>query len=346
MKKIFCLVVCMALLISYTVSCGRRKDEEEQEPQSRMYFGFFDTVSYIYSYRNDGKEIFERNCELVRATLDKYHKLFDIYYEYSGITNIKTVNDNAGIAPVTVDRELIDFLIYAVEMYELTGGKTNIAMGSVLSIWHECREDALFNPTAARIPDERELSEAAEHTDIRKLIIDEERSTVYIADKDMSLDVGAIGKGYAAERAAEALISAGVTSYALNIGRNIRLIGERPSGKGYEVGIGSPDPASGKATVYDMTLSETSVVTSGNYERFYTVGGVNYHHIIDPATNMPADFFTSVSIVTRDSGLADALSTALFCMSYEEGLALVSSLDGVDAIWLLDDGTVLKTEGV
>jgi thiamine biosynthesis lipoprotein len=219
-------------------------------------------------------------------------------------------------------------------------------MGAVLSLWHECREDAKKDEPIYRIPTADELKEASKHCDINDLIIDEEAKTVYLRDPDMSLDVGAIGKGYATEKAAELLISRGVTSYVLNIGGNIRTIGEKPNGDGWMTGIVNPDRSSSDAYITKLTIKDTALVTSGNYERFHTVDGVNYHHIIDPDTLMPANYFSSISILTKDSALADALSTALFCMTYEDGLALVQSLEGVEVIWVDLEYNVKHTAGI
>ena len=305
------------------------------------YFTYFDTVSYVYSYAGDDPSTFEENCAGAAAVLEKFHRLFDIYHEYSGVTNLKTLNDNAGGAALEVDPELIDFLVYARDMYDTTDGKMNVMMGSVLKLWHDCREAASDDPKNARIPTRDELSAAAEHTAIESLEIDEENHTVRINDPDASLDVGALAKGYATERAAEYLKDAGAQSYVLNIGGNIRIVGEKPDGSGWGTGI--KDPADPEQYAAKVTLSDTSCVTSGNYERYFTVDGVRYHHIIDPQTRMPADYFASVTVITPDSGLADALSTALFCMSYEDGLALAEKIGNVDVLWITQDGAQYHT---
>ncbi len=319
---------------------------KEPEKQAKSFYEFFDTVSTVISYAGDGSEVFAANAEAVSSLLGEYHKLFDIYYEYSGINNLKTVNENAGMAPVKVDKKLIDFLVYAKSVYTLTGGATNVSMGSVLSLWHDERENATLSPESARLPSADNLTNAAKHTDINNLIIDEENCTVFLSDPDMSLDVGALGKGYATERAAEMLISRGVTSYVLNVGGNIRAIGEKVSGQGWITGITNPDKTSDEAFVCKVIIKNVSLVTSGDYERYYTVNGTRYHHIIDPETNMPSEYFSSVSVFTLDSGLADALSTALFCMSYEEGKALAASIGGVDVIWVTKNGDMHHTDGV
>lgn len=134
--------------------------------------------------------------------LGEYHRLFDIYHEYSGENNLCTLNRNAGGESIEVDRKLIDFLVYAKELYETTDGKMNVMMGSVLSIWHDLRTAAGDDPASARIPTDEELQTAGEHTDISALEIDEENCTVRISDPDASIDVGALGKGYATEMAA------------------------------------------------------------------------------------------------------------------------------------------------
>lgn len=334
------LILCLVLFALPLVSCTQK----QAEPQVRSYFDWFDTVSAIYSYADDGEADFKANCAAVTEVLEKYHRLFDIYYEYAGVNNLCTVNKNAGKAPVEVDRALIDFLEYAKELYTLTDGEMNIALGAVLKPWHDHRTEA-NDGGEATLPDDAILSEAARHIDIDCIVIDREASTVYISDPDARIDVGALGKGYATEMAARALAEKGVTSYVLNIGGNVRCIGTRPTGEGWITGITNPDKSSEEPFVCRVELRNVSCVTSGNYERFYTVNGKRYHHIIDKDTLMPSEHFALVSVICADSGLADGLSTALFCMSYEDGLALVSSLDGVEVLWVTQNGDRYTTEG-
>lgn len=345
-KKMLSLILCISLLTISLSSCTEDDEIKEPSTQAKSFYEYFDTVSVVFSYKGDSAEEFKNNYTAVGELLSEYHKLFDIYYEYSGINNIKTVNKNAGKAPVEVDERLIDFLLYCKEVYTLTEGKTNIAMGAVLKLWHDCREEATDDPASARIPSSDSLKEASLHCNIDDLIIDKEAGTVYISDPNMRLDVGAIGKGYATEKAAELLISRGVSSYVLNIGGNIRAIGEKVTGDGWVTGITNPDHTLGEQFVARVNIKNISLVTSGDYERFYTVEGVKYHHVIDPVTLMPASYFSSVSVFTPDSGLADALSTALFCMSYEDGKELVESIGEVDVIWVDTEYNVYYTDGI
>jgi thiamine biosynthesis lipoprotein len=133
---------------------------------------------------------------------------------------------------------------------------------------------------------------------------------------------------------------------AINAGGNIITIGLKPDGSNWVTGITNPDKESDNPLICRVALGETALVTSGNYERYFVCNEKRYHHIIDPATLMPANHFASVSIFTADSGLADALSTALFCMSYEEGLDLVQRIGDVDVLWIYENGTMKMTEGV
>ena len=199
-KSLLSLCAIMGLLVVLTGCPTVANREESKKPQGMVNFTFFDTVSYVYSYAGDEQEVFEANSNGVFEMLGEYHKLFDIYYEYSGITNIKTLNLNAGGDAMVVDEKLIDFLLYAKELYELTNGEMNIMMGSVLRLWHDCREQASSDPAHARIPTGEELAEAALHTDISCLEIDEVNGTVRISDPDAAIDVGALGKGYATEK--------------------------------------------------------------------------------------------------------------------------------------------------
>jgi thiamine biosynthesis lipoprotein len=174
-------------------------------------------------------------------------------------------------------------------------------------------------------------------------VLDSETLTVYFADPEMSLDVGAIAKGYTAERIAEALSDAGFTSITLNLGGNVRVIGEKPNGEGWTTGVENPHVQGGEY-IHKTTLTDGSAVTSGDYQRYYEVDGVRYHHIIDKDTLMPAAHFSSVTVYTRDSGLADALSTALFNMTYDEGAALVNTLDGVKVVWAFPNGEIRNSK--
>jgi thiamine biosynthesis lipoprotein len=158
----------------------------------------------------------------------------------------------------------------------------------------------------------------------------------------MSLDVGAVAKGYAIEKVAVYLENKGISGYLLNVGGNVRAIGTRGDGKAWNAGVENPDTTSAEPYIAQVGLINQAIATSGNYQRYYTVDGKNYHHIIDSSTLMPGENFVSVSVVCDDAGVADSLSTALFLMTYDEGLELSASLDIDEVIWVLPDGSIKK----
>ena len=336
MKRKLLSILILLLMTSGALSgCGAK--EKELKRYEASFLQLFDTITTIVGYAHSEEEFYEF-AEAVREELELYHQMYDIYHDYEGINNLKTINDQAGKAPVEVDQRILDLLEYAKEADKLTGGKINIAYGAVLKVWHQYREEGVDDPQNAKVPPLNLLQEEAKHTDISKLVIDEESKTVYLEDPGMSLDVGAIAKGYATERVAQDMMAKGYDHAMISVGGNVRAIGSKPDGEAWNVGVQNPDLESEQTNLYILKLKNLSLVTSGDYQRYYTVDGKRYHHIIDPNTLMPSDYFTAVSIVTEHSGMADALSTSIYNMPYEQGLALIESLSGTEALWIMKDG--------
>ena len=335
------LLVCVLFSSLSFTSCSRQKNK-----YVTYSLDYFDTATTITGYESD-REKFDQISGEILDLLGEYHTLFTIYHRYDGIENLCTINElqNGVHRAVTVDARIIDMLLYAKEMYEITDGRMNIAMGSVLSIWHRYRTEGLDEPWAAELPPAELLAEAAQHTDINTLVIDEESSTVWISDPKTTLDVGAVAKGYAVEMAARSLEEQGISGYVINVGGNVRTVGTKPDGQSWLAGIENPSTESDEAYLAYLQLAGESIVTSGSYQRYYTVGDKNYHHIIDPQTLMPAEGYLSVSVVCKNSAMGDALSTALFCMPLDEGLALVESLPDVEALWVMSDESRRESSG-
>lgn len=338
---LFSLAVLLPLLVSGCTIQASRYQKYQYE-----FYDTFDTVVIVIAYAQSQQE-FDALTEIVHDRMYYFHQLFDIYHDYDGIHNLKTINDNAGIKTVKVDESITDLLIRARDWYDRAGGTVNIAMGSVLSIWHDYREAA-----ASELPPPEALEQAAQHTDIGRLVINQTQSTVYLDDKDMSLDVGAIAKGYAVEAVADELIAKGCDSVLISAGGNVRSIGAPKDGKRdkWSVGIAdpkmAPDISVQPQKLLDVAyVSDISVVSSGGYERYYVVGGVPYHHLIDPNTLYPANYYQAVTVFTEDSATADALSTALFLKPPEEALEFAESLHNVEALWVMPDDTLMATDG-
>ena len=328
-KKIIPLLLVLVLLSG----CG----EKEKQVYQTVFLDVFDTVTTLRGYE-ESEQAFQQRAEQVHQALQEYHNLFDIYNDYPG--GLKQVNDNAGISPVQVDRAVLDLLKDCRDYYELTQGRVNVAMGSVLYLWHEAREAGLNDPEHAALPEMEKLKEAAKHTSFDTVLLDEQAGTVFLSDPSQRLDVGAVAKGWTAQRVSQLLPE----GYMLNVGGNVCTRGVKPGGGKWNIAVQSPN--AGEDNLCVVSLAGQSLVTSGDYQRSYTVDGKRYHHIIDPDTLMPSEYWRSVTILCDDSGLADCLSTGLFCMSLEEGQALVAGLDGVEALWCLADGeTIVASEG-
>lgn len=313
----------------------------------------FDTV-YSFTEYNEDREMSQAHFKESENFLEKYTQYFDIYNTYDGINNLKTINDNAGKQPVEVDQVIIDMLKMAKDFYEYSDGEFDVTMGSLLKVWHNYREDGISKNEEGElgeVPEKEELEEANQYKGWEYVEIDDENNTVFITDENVSLDVGGIAKGYAAERAAQSLIDLGMTSGILNVGRNIRLVGLKNDSESWTVGITDPDGAMTNGLVIMKLSEEESIVTSGDYERYY-IGEDNqrYSHIIDPSTLYPADLYRSVSIITKDSGAADCFSTSLFTMSIEDGKKMIQKYEEatgeeVNAIWVMEQDKTQDEEG-
>lgn len=338
MNKIwlFSLILVLSMIIS---GCGQTAQEKEKIQYTKTYMDVFDTVTTIIG-REESEKVFQKKAEQIHDTLLTYHQLFDIYNEYDGVVNLKNVNDLAGKEAVVVDEKILDLLLLCKEEAELTNGAVNVALGSMLDLWHEARTEGVEHPENAKLPDMDALEEAMLHTDISKVIIDEEAKTVRFADEKLKLNVGAIAKGYATEKAIEGING----NYLLSVGGNVRVTGPKTDeGTPWIVGIQDPDKLD--SYCYKLAVTGGSVVTSGDYQRFYEVDGERYHHIIDPETLMPAAYYRSVTVFCEDSGRADALSTALFNLPLEKGKELAETA-GVEVLWIPVSGDVVMTDGM
>ena len=344
MKRVLCILTALFLMCALLPSCGKT-DEIQLNKYSTYSFEYFDTISTITGYTED-QATFDAIANEAIDMLGEYHRLYDIYRRYDGMENLCTINElvNSEHRTVVVDRRIIDMLLYAREMYDKTGGMVNVAMGSVLKLWHDYRTLGDDDPANASLPPMDKLIEAAQHTDINHMVIDEENRTVTLTDPQMRLDVGAVAKGYATEQVARWLEAQGVSGWLLNVGGNVRAVGKKPDDTTWTAGLENPDEDATDYLAY-LELEDEALVTSGSYQRYYIVDGKSYHHIIHPDTLMPAEGYLSVSVICHDSGLGDALSTALFCMPLEEGKALIESFDDVEALWVTSDGTQTVSDG-
>lgn len=340
MKKILLAIVVTLLLLS---GCTPKEKELTQYTKRTLTAGF-DTELVLIGYAYSEAE-FDEYYELMRERYLYYNALFDHFKDYEGVNNIKTINDNAGIQPVVVDPVIIELLQFTLEYEDYNDQKFDMALGAVLEIWHQYRDVGMMKNQEGEpgvVPDMSLLQEAKELTGSDLLVIDEENSTVFLTKEGASLDLGAVAKGWVTEQVALDLEEAGLTHGALNAGGNVRTINNKPDGP-WRIGVARPSTLN-SSSVDTITLDGSiSMVTSGDYQRYYTdADGNMLHHLIDPVTLMPAYHFRSLTIVTPDSGVADLFSTIFFLHDYESGLELLDRYNAdhpdspIGVIWVID----------
>ena len=341
MKKLFFLLLSCLLL----TGC-----QPDKKYTSLDWNSGFDTFISLTSYTRS-QEKADEQMETTKTLFSLYNTYFDIYHTYPHVNNLKTINDNAGIAPVQVAPEIIECLLKAKEFHTLSHGDFDITMGAVLKVWHHYRDEGVILNGAGQLgnlPTEKELEEARACTGWQYVEIDEEASTVYITNPCVSLDIGGIAKGFAVEKIAQA-IESHVSAAIVNGGGNTRTVKTKPDQSDWVSGIQNPENDGSLLAV--SVKGSQSIVTSGDYQRFYVAeDGLLYHHIIDPKTSYPAMLYRSVTIITQDSGDADGLSTCLYTVSIEEGIEILNHYNNLhpdtpaSAIWIMDKDKKIETK--
>ena len=320
-KRISLVLLAVIILTAFS-SCGT------PARLSATYTDTFDTVTSFTMYTNKGTD-FSAASAAVHAELVRLDGIFDMYDEKSAVYQLNETGE------VAYDPDLAAVLELASGFYEKTGGKLDVTLGRVFLIWHDFREGE------GGVPEYGELLEASAGAGSDCYVIENDRIKL---KSGVKLDLGAVAKGYAAKKAAEAaeeIVSRNAFgNFILNVGGSVTAHGKKGDGSDWKVGIENPE--GGVFTT--LSVSDISVVTSGDYQRYRELDGVRYHHIIDPDTLMPAGRFRSVTVVHSDPFVADALSTSLFCMSKEDGEAL-ASLYGAEVLWIYSDMTAARTPG-
>lgn len=340
-------LAALALAAVFAVSWYR--DRTQPQLYSETWWDLFDTVTTVTGYAASEAE-WQAQMDALHADLLHYHRLFDIYEHYEGETNLADVNALAAQGPVTVDADLMALLQFGKEAYTATQGACNIAAGSVLALWHDAREaiqaaQAATGESAAGdgelralLPDAAALNGAAAHMDINDLVLDAQAGTVYFADPRLKLDVGAVAKGWALERAAQAAEDRGLESALLNAGGSVRAIGRKADGTRWTAGVRGVDKAYPPLAEVELEPGQ-SLIVSGDSERYFLLDGVRYHHLIDLATLQPARYCRQVAVLSSNAGWGDAFSTGLFCLP-PGSEDLLDSRPGTAALWALADGAL------
>jgi thiamine biosynthesis lipoprotein len=279
---------------------------------------------------SENRDLAEKSVDAAINEIDRIEKQISSWDPNSQTSE---VNRNAGIKPVKVDAELFYLIKRSKKISVLTGGVFDISYASLDKIWK-------FDGTMERIPTKVEMEKSVQKINYENIILDEENSTVFLKRKGMKIGFGGIGKGYAANKAKDLMITMGISSGVVNASGDLTTWGKKENGE--EWGVGITDPTDKTKTFSWLIIGEKAVATSGNYEKFVEFDGIRYTHIINPKTGLPAFGIKSVTIICPDAELADALATAVFILGEEDGIALIDRLKGIECL-LFNENDELKT---
>ncbi len=281
----------------------------------------------------------ERAEEAMTAAFKEIRRLEEIMSTYIPSSDISRVNAAAGLSPVKVNRDLILVVKKALEFAHLSGGAFNIALGPAIDLWNVTKSD--------RIPSDQELEAIRPLIDLKNILVDDTADTIFLKERGMRINLGGIGKGFAADYAYNVLLRHGIRSGIIAVAGDLRVFGKRPDGSTWNIGIKYPRKKEEiMAQVRFSDMADMAISTSGDYERFFMKNGIRYHHVLSPDTLHPSRGNQSVSVIAQDSTTADAISTAIFAMDPEKGFKLLESLPEVEGIIMGDDGHIGLSSGL
>ncbi len=258
---------------------------------------------------SESKENAEKAIKAAFNEIEKIEQLTDFYSDKS---EISLINKNAGILPVKVSSTVIEILEKAFYISEKTKGAFDITIGAISSLYDFSKKIK---------PSDEEIAKKLEYVNYKNIIIDKIKRTVFLKKKGMLIDTGGITKGYASDKAVEILKSHGIKSGIVAIGGEIHAFGTKPDKKLWKIGIKDPDSNSGENDIIAaIELSDSSISTSGDYQRFFILDSKKYHHILNTKTGKPADSCKSVTVIGKENSMTDALATGVFVLGHEKGL--------------------------
>jgi thiamine biosynthesis lipoprotein len=325
-SKLFVLIYCLLLTTYCFLSLSGCSKGDKLYKETQVVMDTFCTITVVSPSRQKAEEA-------IKAGFAEIKRLEHLLNYFSPDSEVTAINKAAGIRPVKVSKETLDVIKKAIEIADITGGAFDPTIGPVIKLWKF--SELSSNPSP---PSQETIKDTLELVDYKSIKINEATSEVYLEKKGMELDLGGIAKGYAADKAIEVIKTRGIRSALVAIAGDIKGFGLKPDRRPWKIGIQNPRPevsnSSKKwedifATLY---LNNRAISTSGDYQRFFIKDGKRYHHILDPETGYPATSgLISVSVLAPEGYIADSLSTAVFVMGYQKGLALLESmgLDGV-----------------
>jgi len=338
MKKYRFVIATVLLFLVILIGGSIVRHQNIHEYKSEEFL--MDTLVSISTYGTD-TDLLKLATEEAFAEMRRIAELTNRFSESDPLTykksDVNRINKMAGIEAVTVDKDVFNMLKLAKKYNELTEGVFDITIGPVMDLWG-------FGQEEQSLPSSLEIKKVLELVDSKNIILNEDLCTVYLSRKSMSLDLGAVAKGYAVEKAVNILEKQGIKSALIDAGGNIRVLGKKDNDKLWKVGI--QDPRDTSSLVGILSLVDESAVTSGDYYRSIEINGKIYNHIISPKTGFPVGDNMSVTVITKDAFTADVLSTALFLMESQQAVALAEELEGIEAFIVNADQEILMTSGL
>lgn len=310
------------------------KDIEDKIKSMGGQFFFLNSILTLDIY-DDGLD----NAKINQEVEDRVRDLENKLSTKIATSEVSIINDNAGIKKVKVSDDTFTVIKEAIKYGDISAGKFDITVGNLVDLWGIGTENE-------KVPTKDEIEKSLKTIDYKKIEIDDKDKTVFLKEKGMKIDLGAIAKGYVADEIIKILEKEGVESAIVNLGGNVYVHGSK-KGKNFKIGIRnplSPDP-NDYLGIYQS--QDESIVTSGVYERFFEKGGKRYHHILSTSDGYPIDNnLISTSIITKNSIDADALSTTTFALGLEEGLRLIENTPNTEAMFITSDKKIYMTEGL
>lgn len=322
MSRLSLLLLLAVIFITRTVA--------QNNPEAFAYTEKANHMGTVFQITAIGKNETLAKQAVAKAyqEVERIERLISSWDEHS---ETSLINRNAGLTPVTVSEELFNLIERSKKVSKLSNGIFDISFASIDKIWR-------FDGSMKTIPSEEEIANSVSKINYENILLNPTDHSVFLKEQGMKIGFGGIGKGYTANRCKVLMQEMGIESGVVNAGGDLITWGKQANGEEWTIGIA--DPSKKESALSYLKISDHSVVTSGNYERFIELDGKKYSHIIDPTTGWPAESLTSVTIICPDAEIGDALATTVFILGVDKGLQLINRLNGIECFIIDDEGNL------
>lgn len=325
--RIFYVFIMILLILVNVSGCSLPQNWFSPKPYKETQF-LMDTIIEITAYGPNAEKG-------VKAAFAEFKRIHDLTNNFDANSQVSVVNQNAGKSKVVVDPDLLTMIKHSNELSDKLDGVFDVTIGPLTDLWG-------IGHKGDFVPSQAEINKLLPLVNYKAVEIDAAQNTVFLPQPGMMLDFGGIAKGYATDKAIEALKANSVTSALINAGGDVRVIGNKPDGKPWRIGVQDPRNTDGISAKLSLTEWDT-METSGDYQRYIVKDGIRYSHIINPHTGRQPGEISSVTIVNNNSGDGDILGTAIFVLGVDRGLELLKQFPGNEAIIVTTEGKIIVT---